>query len=170
MYQRRLRALSCQRLRSVYLIPTWLGGVILTGYLTYDLRVLPAFVPPLVGIGLFLFLVLNTLFSAFAKCPRCGKLIFLRGLVGNSLALKCMNCRLPLRVFPRLSQAQGRSLRAWLLSPSPRGPAPDVGLRCPQCAYLLTGLSSSPCPECGAEFPLEAVARDALECARRRPS
>ena len=39
----------------------------------------------------------------------------------------------------------------------PRGPIPDVGLRCPKCAYLLTGLTEQVCPECGCRFSVEKL-------------
>lgn len=33
-----------------------------------------------------------------------------------------------------------------------RSPVPDWGLMCPQCRYMLRGLTSRICPECGAPF------------------
>lgn len=42
-------------------------------------------------------------------------------------------------------------------------PIPSIGLRCPICAYELTGLFETRCPECGAAFNLDELFRDALD-------
>ncbi|UCE59837.1 MAG: hypothetical protein JSU63_20635 [Phycisphaerales bacterium] len=36
-------------------------------------------------------------------------------------------------------------------------PIPDWNLRCPRCEYLLNGLPSHRCPECGTEFNISSV-------------
>jgi hypothetical protein len=42
----------------------------------------------------------------------------------------------------------------------PRGPIPEVGLRCPKCTYLLTGLTEERCPECGCRFSVQELIGD----------
>ena len=36
-------------------------------------------------------------------------------------------------------------------------PIPDWGLVCPTCSYLLNGLPSHRCPECGTEFDIQDI-------------
>ena len=38
-------------------------------------------------------------------------------------------------------------------------PIPDWGLECPKCRYLLRGLPSHRCPECGTKFEMAEVVR-----------
>jgi rubrerythrin len=38
-------------------------------------------------------------------------------------------------------------------------PIPDWDLRCPRCAYLLTGLDTRRCPECGRPFEMSEVVK-----------
>ncbi len=40
-------------------------------------------------------------------------------------------------------------------------PVTDAGLRCPECAYNLSGLSTSRCPECGLEAAVDLAAAGA---------
>jgi hypothetical protein len=61
-----------------------------------------------------------------SRCPRCGKLFFIRGSFGNPYAGKCLNCSLS-------------------LSSPPPG-------HCQDCGYDLTGNVSGVCSECGARI------------------
>jgi len=50
-----------------------------------------------------------------------------------------------------------RALRRWLAKTNGVGPIPDVGLRCENCRFSLTGLLERRCPECGRPFDLEKM-------------
>ncbi len=56
-------------------------------------------------------------------------------------------------------QRRGQILRHWLVESENRGPVPDIGLHCPSCSYLLTGLSIARCPEYGTEIDFDDLAR-----------
>ncbi len=57
-------------------------------------------------------------------------------------------------------QRRGQVLRRWLDESANRGPVPDIGLHCPSCSYLLTGLAIARCPECGTEIDFDDLARN----------
>lgn len=52
------------------------------------------------------------------------------------------------------AKERNKCIRRWLAKGDQKGPVPDLGLRCRQCEYLLTGLTGDTCPECGSPFDL----------------
>jgi predicted RNA-binding Zn-ribbon protein involved in translation (DUF1610 family) len=87
----------------------WIGGVVAMALLIPLLLLLIGiFVPPTTdanAVADVLFYVLapiwlvGTLITASKlaafRCPRCGQHFYLKGLVGNGFARRCMHCRLP---------------------------------------------------------------------------
>ena len=47
-------------------------------------------------------------------------------------------------------------------------PIPDWGLRCPTCSYLLKGLPSHRCPECGTQLPMAGLVHVGMHAAADR--
>lgn len=95
--------------------------------------------------------------TAFSRCPRCGQLFHLYLFWFRVFSKKCVHCGLPLRAGFEAGDAEKHLIRCWLSRHEPRGPIPDVGLRCPKCGYVLTGLTEQRCPECGSEFDVDRL-------------
>lgn len=94
---------------------------------------------------------------SLSRCPRCGRFFFATLFVGWIFSKKCLHCDQPLYVHYDAGEVEQQRIREWLRRSEPRGPIPDVGLRCPKCAYILTGLTETECPECGCRFSVEKL-------------
>lgn len=95
--------------------------------------------------------------AEFSRCPRCGKFFFMSFFGKWLFARKCEHCGLSLSCTWDGTAGQRAALREWLEQAEGRGPLPDVGLHCPRCGYLLTGLVESRCPECGTEVAIRSI-------------
>lgn len=148
IYRRRL-TLACAVALPVFsflavLAATWLGRV-------------DTIVPGIIALLWFAGTLWWGVLWVISRCPRCGHLFFRRKYYGNPFSKRCMNCRLPLTPGLRMGPLEQRALHAWLAQPSPRGPVPDIGLKCMRCAYPLRDLIDSRCPECGTRFDIEKI-------------
>lgn len=91
------------------------------------------------------------------RCPRCGHRFYHTLFFHNPFARRCVHCALPISAKWVGTEQQTLLLGQWYLRPPPRGPIPDVGLRCPKCRYALAGLLVPRCPECGYEVDLDQL-------------
>ncbi len=96
-----------------------------------------------------------------ARCPRCDKRYFRTWWCNWPFAKRCLHCGLSIHARFDPDPAKLFALLDWLKRPQPRGAIPDVGLSCDNCGYLLGGLTSERCPECGREFSVAAILDEA---------
>lgn len=52
------------------------------------------------------------------------------------------------------AKRRAKALPRWIEQTGGIGPIPEVGLKCVQCEFDLTGLVDRRCPECGKDFDL----------------
>jgi len=92
-----------------------------------------------------------------SRCPRCGAYYYMKAigwlpLSCNPFRRSCIGCGLPLFGRSVISESQRDALSLWITNRQSGAPFPDIGLSCPTCGYLLTGLTTGKCPECGCEI------------------
>ena len=58
---------------------------------------------------------------------------------------------------------RNRAIERWLKKGKRDCAIPNIGLRCPRCSYLLNGLTTAICPECGGRFDIATMIDDSAE-------